>query len=389
VRGYLLTSAKQISGLLHTLYSAPTSPALWGQFLHDLSHLAGLPKVAILHQDLANKRYELSVTANIDPEEIRLYAEHYGTIDEWRPRFLTKVEGEIAFGDELSPPNQLRETEFYNDYLTKFDIKLLCAVPLLKREGSFDLISFYESWRVTPRREVDMALIEMVLPHLRSALILRRSVYSTLEKFQELEALLGMLNCGVILFDVHGTCVFVNNEAQRILDQRDGLSLVRGKLSASNASESGMLRALIERAVLTGGGKEALPGGAVLVSRHPGKSLQIVISPFVSERVSTVQRALAIGFISDPDLCPARPERVLQMLYGLTKAECRLAHILTEGHSLSEIAQMKGLTQNTLRSQLKSVFHKTGVRRQSELVRLLSPLLVFTPRLQRTQHKSQ
>jgi DNA-binding CsgD family transcriptional regulator len=32
---------------------------------------------------------------------------------------------------------------------------------------------------------------------------------------------------------------------------------------------------------------------------------------------------------------------------------------------------MVGVTRNTVRSQIKSVFAKTGVKRQSELVRLL------------------
>ena len=36
-----------------------------------------------------------------------------------------------------------------------------------------------------------------------------------------------------------------------------------------------------------------------------------------------------------------------------------------------EIANTVGVTDNTVRSQIKSIFSKTGVRRQSDLVRLL------------------
>jgi DNA-binding CsgD family transcriptional regulator len=74
---------------------------------------------------------------------------------------------------------------------------------------------------------------------------------------------------------------------------------------------------------------------------------------------------------------PAQPKEILKMLYGLTQAECRLVNLLMQGLSLSEAGQLNGLTQNTLRSQLKSVFQKTDVRKQSELIRQLAPIMLF------------
>ena len=59
------------------------------------------------------------------------------------------------------------------------------------------------------------------------------------------------------------------------------------------------------------------------------------------------------------------------MLYGLTPAECRVALLLSDGRAPQEIAKMVGVTQNTVRSQIKSIFSKTGVRRQGELIQLL------------------
>ena len=52
-------------------------------------------------------------------------------------------------------------------------------------------------------------------------------------------------------------------------------------------------------------------------------------------------------------------------------AEARIASMLIDGHSLTEIAGLQGVSLNTVRTQLKSVFVKTGVDRQVDLVRLL------------------
>jgi len=64
-------------------------------------------------------------------------------------------------------------------------------------------------------------------------------------------------------------------------------------------------------------------------------------------------------------------EEILQGLYDLTPAEAEILRLLAEGRSLEEVAQQRGITMNTVRSQLKQVFAKTDTRRQGELVRLV------------------
>jgi DNA-binding NarL/FixJ family response regulator len=58
--------------------------------------------------------------------------------------------------------------------------------------------------------------------------------------------------------------------------------------------------------------------------------------------------------------------------YGLTKAECRLASLLASGKKLDEIAGELQISRNTVRSQLRCIFDKTGARRQAELILLLT-----------------
>ncbi len=67
---------------------------------------------------------------------------------------------------------------------------------------------------------------------------------------------------------------------------------------------------------------------------------------------------------------PARDMRDGQIL-GLTPAEWRLALELRQGQSVSDAALALGVSVNTARTQVKSIFAKLGVARQSELVRRL------------------
>jgi DNA-binding CsgD family transcriptional regulator len=67
---------------------------------------------------------------------------------------------------------------------------------------------------------------------------------------------------------------------------------------------------------------------------------------------------------------------VLADLFGLTQAESRLVQALVQGVSPSQYAARQRLSQNTVRNQLKSIFEKAEVRRQSDLVSLICNVLV-------------
>lgn len=60
--------------------------------------------------------------------------------------------------------------------------------------------------------------------------------------------------------------------------------------------------------------------------------------------------------------------------FGLTPAETRLAARLKDGLSLKEAADDMAVSLNTVRNQLRAVFDKMGLSRQSELVRALTQL---------------
>jgi DNA-binding CsgD family transcriptional regulator len=76
----------------------------------------------------------------------------------------------------------------------------------------------------------------------------------------------------------------------------------------------------------------------------------------------------------DPEDFPQPDEGLLIQIFSLTPAECRLAQRLSRGQSLQEISHGLKIGVGTVRIQLKSVFWKTGTRRQGELVALLSQL---------------
>ncbi|HEY1432525.1 MAG TPA: hypothetical protein VGF39_12980, partial [Stellaceae bacterium] len=71
-------------------------------------------------------------------------------------------------------------------------------------------------------------------------------------------------------------------------------------------------------------------------------------------------------------LTPISSEGELIDLFGLSRAEARLAAGLMTGKNLTEIAGEVGLQVATLRTQLRSILKKVGAKRQSDLVRIFA-----------------
>ena len=65
---------------------------------------------------------------------------------------------------------------------------------------------------------------------------------------------------------------------------------------------------------------------------------------------------------------------LLRLLFDLTPAEARLTRHLLEGRTPAEAAMALGIAQETARTHLRRIFAKTGVARQSDLLRLLMGL---------------
>ncbi len=351
-----MISAKTYSRLLYTLYAASASPRLWHEFLRDLTQSLNLTGAAILHQDMEQEKYSMQYSYGFAAECGGLYQQYYGRLDAWRPRFLEKQEGEFALGGELCPAREIKTTEFYNDFLRKYDICLFGAVAAIKRPRQIELISLYQSWQGrSPGRSAADAMA-LIFPHVQSALNLRRRFVDLHACNNSLSSALDVFGSGVVVLDRAGNVVLMNRSAESLLKRGDGLVLRNRRLRADRAAESARLNALISRSVSAASGRETAPGGSVLISRTASRPLALTVYTLPASVALPAQNAAAVLFIHDPEQQVGIPADLLRQGYGLTPSEARLAIVLLEGHTLKESADSCGVTHNTAKSQLKSIF---------------------------------
>jgi DNA-binding CsgD family transcriptional regulator len=113
----------------------------------------------------------------------------------------------------------------------------------------------------------------------------------------------------------------------------------------------------------------------VQLPRSTGRALLAYVMrlPALSDHPFALCQAILV-FVDLDSQSSSSDGAVLRRCFGLSAAEVKLALGLANGKSLEELAEGLAITKDTARHQLKSVFLKLDVHRQSELVALLAKL---------------
>ena len=135
---------------------------------------------------------------------------------------------------------------------------------------------------------------------------------------------------------------------------------------------------LLEKGLLALSNSTALQHGIYSIPVPPTDNLPALVLHLLPVRraardIFALASAILIVTPVKPTLAPSA--QVIQGLFDLTGAEARIAQMILYGKTISDIARASSTTEGTVRCQLKSVFSKTGVRRQADLVSLLSGVL--------------
>jgi DNA-binding CsgD family transcriptional regulator len=327
--------------------------------------------------DTRQDLFALARSWQVDPEANRLYQQYYGAIDVWGQRGLAKPAGYVCNSEALCPLAELSGTEVYNDFMVRFGVEH-GLFGVVENDGSrWASMSLYRHSSQCPFDASELDIVNFLTPHMQRAFKLHLQFSQLKANSDGFEKALDLLPLGIIFIGPKGKVVAMNCSATKILAERDGLLGKFDVLAAELTAESSLLAKAILQATLTSTGYGFAAGETVLVSRRVRPPLQISISPIRNSIIQTSKPICAVAFVHDP-LRRQRPaQEVLRALYGLTPAECRVALLLVDGLAPRKIAEMVGVTENTVRSQIKSIFAKTGVKRQVELIRLLLNNLAF------------
>jgi DNA-binding CsgD family transcriptional regulator len=369
----MLPSSEALSKLLEALYEAPLDSSRWEEFLRLTAAAAGGEAATLLLHDSSDAQSMMSWEWGFHPEVAELYAAHFGTIDVWRSA-VTAASDWVGISEQFVPSTSLMRTEFYNDLLLPYGIPHGIFAMVESGPARVANLSICRGARAGPFAEESLAIVRFLKPHIQRAYRIHSELAAANSRSAGLFCALDAFSTGVILIGPRMQVVTMNRAAERIVAAGDGLLATHDGLKAERQAESNLLVRSIQQAASTPRPKGLSVGGTVLVSRRTRPPLQVLISPVRDSTAFTLcpaQTISAIAFVVDPSQRQRPPQDILRALFGLTPAECRVALLVCDGHAPKVIAGTLGVSVETVRSQIKSIFSKTGVKRQGELIRLL------------------
>ncbi len=387
----------RLSKLIGLIYEGATDPGRWAKdILPAVAEYIQAPECLLFTPAHSPQEGGYFFNHGISQEQIDLYANKYQSEDVWTIATIEKslgFEGNVILGSELVPREQLLESRFYKECLSRDKNMASMMTSLVFGIDATDSIptafSFFRGLHHPDFGEGDRARLRLVLPHLsRSLGVMQRLRSAELAAASSLAAL-DRLSSGVLLIDTNGAAAFANRSAQRMLDNDDGLHLRKlshgaglGNLVAEDAATSKAIGDAISATISRDPYDTPHFSDCVTVARTSGVAcytLQFSALGDHNEFGGGRSAYAAIVFIADSAQEAHVDPVVLQSAYRLTPTEAKVAVILLESGSAQEVADKLGVSPHTVNTQVKQIYAKLGVDTRTRFVKLMMGLASYRP----------
>ena len=208
--------------------------------------------------------------------------------------------------------------------------------------------------------------------HFKRATQINKKIVRLNEHLEASTSILDRLPLGVLYVESGGNVVFANQRARIVFDQDYDIAIEKERLVTSSSTVNRKIYRYIDEVLLA----PETTGRTVKIGSGESDALSLLISSLDSMRMKQPEgNRYALVLIATPNAPFHVTQEVLQNRYDLSPAEARFSLALLEINSVDEAAKQLTITKHTARSHLKSIFQKTDVNKQSELIKkiLISP----------------
>lgn len=226
--------------------------------------------------------------------------------------------------------------------------------------------------------------LNKLLPHIKRALKLNRQLLNSNFSQQLNQQVLEHLDYAVLFADSSGKVVSKNSLADRLFLGRDLSQIFKETLLASDAINDIDCKAAIASVCRTSSGLKSPASIPILVKVSNETEEQTFLleverfeqhaEPGFAQIVNGWKDALAMISIRELSQRDISIPKKLEALYQLSSTEIDIAIQLADGFSPKEIADTRNRSIETIRTQIKQVIGKVGLKSSTKLVALVNQL---------------
>lgn len=351
--------------VIASIYSALLGEVAWQDVVDEVATVTDVDMATLFYHDAGSRRGAIMLASGIPEAVQRDYSSHFAPLNPWMALVSSTPIGEGIVGEQILARDHFERTEYYNDFLKRHEQETSVGVTVRHDDGCFFLLSVLSGDKDFDRNRRRARHLTRIAPHLRRV-----------SDFYQREAAgsFGGLADGV--GEISGIATLVVNAAARVIYASPrgedmlaagdflgvdvaGLVSFRDSMAQSVFDHAlrGRYSDLMTKTVVVGDTEVTFvrvaedQGSAIFM----GGALAILITERGRGVVSAIQQ--------------------IATRYGLTPAEKRVLEGIVAGQRPADVAAAAGVAMETVRSQLKAIYGKTGTNRQSALVRLAAGLM--------------
>lgn len=264
-------------------------------------------------------------------------------------------------------PSAFQNSIIYNDLIRRNDDDTVyCMGSAFVSPWGNGIIGVHRGKHHAPFELEDAARLRQVAVHAERVLRARGEMLSARRAATLAQNALDSVGLAILTVLADGRILQSNEAAEDVLDRADGLIVRHGLLAAAQATEQKLAQAIAKATT-----KNLPAATALAIPRGSDEPAYLLTVTPVTGRIG---KPAALILFRDPSRPDSSLASRLRALFNVTRSEAAIAIDLAGGLSPAEIAKNRGVSMNTLRTQLKSLHAKTDCRRQAEFVSLMRNL---------------
>jgi DNA-binding CsgD family transcriptional regulator len=374
---------EQFSATVELLYAAAADPTLWQAALRAIEDYTGSTGAVLNLVPKTASAMPICLAGSFSDDGCADYAANYM----WRcPRIgFAEAHPDVpVHWDHMILTEYEMDRDATYEWYGSHGLRYYVAGWIGGTDHHHAYMSLQRSRRQGHIEPKNVEQFKLVLKHMAQALTLAVRLGTLDQQCRFDLALIDAMPQAVFALDGAGKVVLTNAKADCLLSEADALVVFDGKLQCRSGSEQARFMRVVAAALEASTVEPK--GGWVRIERvSKRRALMAFVAPLMPpESLIGAIEPRALVIIGDAADGLAVDEQALHDLFGLTHAEARLTCALSAGHSLESAAALLGVQPTTVRSELKSVFRKTAVNRQQDLVRLITSLSL-TPGIHATR----
>ena len=369
-----MNGTNELHAAIEKIYRTALDADGWPSALEAVASVAGGSGALLMVVDPLTGAVRSIAAGGFEAAFVERYRDEFAPRDPWLRALVGRPPGAVVSSKSLEAKRRQEGNPRLDEFLRAHDGGHVVGAVLGELRDDRSVIAVHRPRDAGAHKPAHLRHLELLLPHLRNALDLAARTAAAEARSACLEELLELLPMGIFLVDGEMQVVLSNRFARRLATARDGLVIRDGRLRALDPAEDGRLEQVVKGVAKTAPGNAPVSKFAIGLGRperpHSLHVLGLSVSRAVGDPIGEADSTVAI-LVGDPDMEFSASEGVIGALYGLTNAESRLVGALVSGLRVRDLAESFGISEHTIRTQLKRVLQKTGAGRQSELVRFL------------------